>query len=379
MPRLAALKNRSKKASAHMTDYTEKPKYHYRPAKGWMNDPNGLVYYKGWYHVFYQHAPDFETPWKQPMHWGHARTKDFIEWEELPVALVPGAPYDGGGCWSGTATVKDGRLYLFYAAITGVSTVAAGFSDDGICFEKYPGNPVISGYPADGGPDFRDPAVCPAGDGFYCVMASGNPESKTARLLLYKSVDLYDWTYSGVLREWENCKYAECPSLTRAEDGGFLLAASACPLEGERFFSISYGRFCEGRFLAEHTAQPDKGPDQYAGQVFRDGIGRNILITWIPGWDYAGYAEKDIGCLSLPREIKCVNGRITAFPVREVRGLLKTGDPALRRTANGFVIERQGREPCVYEGEIRDLKLIRDEYIMEVFVNGGESVYSVLL
>ena len=82
-------------------DYTADLKYHYRPKKGWINDPNGLVYFKGYYHIFYQHAPDFEIPWKQPMHWGHARTKDFLEWEELPVALTPGDSYDGGGCCEG--------------------------------------------------------------------------------------------------------------------------------------------------------------------------------------------------------------------------------------------------------------------------------------
>ena len=94
-------------------NYLQKLNYHYRPDKGWINDPNGLVYYKGYYHVFYQYAPDHEIPWKQPMHWGHARTNDFINWEELPVALYPDREYDSGGCWSGTAIVKDEVLYLF--------------------------------------------------------------------------------------------------------------------------------------------------------------------------------------------------------------------------------------------------------------------------
>ena len=70
-------------------DYLQNLCYHYKPKKGWVNDPNGLVYFKGYYHIFYQHAPNFETPWKEPMHWGHARTKNFIDWEELPVALFP--------------------------------------------------------------------------------------------------------------------------------------------------------------------------------------------------------------------------------------------------------------------------------------------------
>ena len=71
-------------------DYTKPLRYHYKPKRGWMNDPNGLVYFKGYYHVFYQHAPQYPVPWQEPMHWGHARTKDFLNWEELPVALTPG-------------------------------------------------------------------------------------------------------------------------------------------------------------------------------------------------------------------------------------------------------------------------------------------------
>ena len=90
-------------------------KHHFRPAKGWTNDPNGLVYFDGWYHAFYQHAPGHEQPRHEPMAWGHARTKDFLTWEELPVALLPDQPYDSGGCWSGTAIEHNGLLYLFYA------------------------------------------------------------------------------------------------------------------------------------------------------------------------------------------------------------------------------------------------------------------------
>ena len=72
-------------------------KHHYRPAKGWMNDPNGLVFFDGYYHAFYQHTPNHEHPWHDPMVWGHARTKDFLHWEELPVALWADQPYDCGG------------------------------------------------------------------------------------------------------------------------------------------------------------------------------------------------------------------------------------------------------------------------------------------
>lgn len=359
-------------------DYSKKLKYHYRPKKGWINDPNGLVYFKGYYHVFYQHAPDHEIPWKQAIHWGHARTKNFLDWEELPIAISPDTNYDCSGCWSGTAIVKDDRLYLFYAAITAVSTVAVAYSDDGINFTKYEGNPVISTYPPEGGPDFRDPAVCCINGSYYCVMASGNEKEKMARLLLYKSNDLLNWEYKGVMCEWENCKYAECPSFMAAGDM-CLLTASVCPLDKDHFFSVMYGDFDGSEFKIRSIAQVDKGPDQYAGQVFKDHLDRNILISWMPGWKYSGYYKNDIGCFSLPREITLTDGKIQAYPIQEVRHLLTTDDPCLKITESGFVVERTGRDPLVYEGEITDIKILRDGYIAEIYVNGGEEIYSALL
>ena len=164
-----------------------------------------------------------------------------------------------------------------------------------------------------------------------------------------------------------------------AEESTCLLTTSVCPLDGNHFFTVMYGDFTDGVFTVKHAAEIDKGPDQYAGQVFRDGKNRNLLITWIPGWEYAGYAEKNIGCMSVPRELKLSNGKITAFPVEEVRHLLTESDPAVEITEKGFVIARQGREPVVYEGRLDDIRILRDGYIIEVFVNGGERVYSALL
>lgn len=172
-------------------NYLNDLKHHYRPKKGWVNDPNGLCWFGGYYHVFYQHCPNCETP-DEPMCWGHARTKDFITWEELPIALAPDMPYDKGGCWSGTAIEKDGVLYLYYASVV-----------------------------------------------------------------------------------------------------------------------------------------------------------------------------KD--------------GKVIAYPAEEVRHLLKDSDPAVKIIQNGFIIPRNGRTPVTYKGEIRDLKILRDECFLEVFVNGGEEIYSVLL
>lgn len=129
--------------------------YHIQTPGGWLNDPNGLCFFKGYYHVFYQFHP-YSAEWG-PMHWGHIRSKDLVHWEQLPIALTPGAPEDSGGCFSGSAVVKDGRLYLFY---TGHNYYGDGdldhfwenqnmaYSDDGLTFHKYAGNPLIK-TPAD--------------------------------------------------------------------------------------------------------------------------------------------------------------------------------------------------------------------------------------
>ncbi len=366
-------------------DYLQKTKYHYRPKKGWVNDPNGLIYFQGYYHLFYQHCPDFEEPWIQPMHWGHARTKDFITWEELPVALYPDQEYDNNGCWSGTAIEKDGVLYLVYSSIyspAGLNeknqTVSVAYSFDGINFKKYENNPVIRRYPKEGGPDFRDPAVCCIDGKYYCVMATGNPDKKKARLLLYESNDLFNWEYKEIMSEWDECIYAECPSFKSAGEL-CLLTASVCQLNWSHYFTIMYGNFDNGRFFVKHCAEVDKGPDQYAGQVFQDHLGRNILISWIPGWAYKCYAEKDIGSFSIPREIRLNDGIITVYPIRELQHLLKDEDKCLKRTKKGFIVKRTGREALVYEGKIDDLKILRDGCFVEIFVNGGQEVYTVLL
>lgn len=125
--------------------------YHFEPPRGWMNDPNGLIFYQGRYHAFYQHNP-YAPKW-DVMHWGHAVSEDLLHWEHLPMALVPDQPYeDDLGCFSGSAVEKDGRLYLFYTAVShrfGQAQCVA-WSDDGVHFTKYEGNPVIDHFPADG-------------------------------------------------------------------------------------------------------------------------------------------------------------------------------------------------------------------------------------
>ena len=109
-----------------------KPKLHFTAPYHWINDPNGLIYYKGNYHIFYQHFP-YDNKWGT-MHWGHAITKDFVNFEHLPIALYPSKDFDRNGCFSGSAIEIDGQLYLYYTAIKyakeNPSNVHNQYSDD---------------------------------------------------------------------------------------------------------------------------------------------------------------------------------------------------------------------------------------------------------
>ena len=172
----------------------ERLRYHFEPKKGWMNDPNGLVWFRGQYHAFFQHNP-YDTVWG-PMHWGHAVSSDLLHWEELPIALYPDQPYEnGGGCFSGSAIVKDDRLYLFYTSVSKTAqTQSVAMSDDGIHFYKYEGNPVIASCP-EGHKNFRDPKVSRIDGTYYMVTGSGN--SRAGQVLLFESEDLLHWEYRG--------------------------------------------------------------------------------------------------------------------------------------------------------------------------------------
>lgn len=319
-------------------------KYHYHPKKGWLNDPNGLCYFNGYYHIFYQHVPQCEYPWKYPMVWGHARTKDFISYEELPVAIHADAPYDESGVWSGTAIEKDGLLYAFYASVDAQQkqTISIAYSADGITFEKYSGNPVISEYPYDCDGNFRDPAVFHYGNSYYLVIASADRENNTGLLLLYKSQDMFDWNFSGILQAYRNCKFCECPSFLRLGEK-FLLAASVCPNDREHYFEVMLGNFDGTVFEPEIRSHFQKGPDEYAGQIFSAPDGRAILISWVSGWTYQP-RDKCIGCMSIPLEITEHHGELNAYPVSEVRHLV-----------NG--------------------NSITDSYIKETYIDNGREVY----
>ena len=316
--------------------------YHFMAETGWINDPNGLIYFKGKYHFFYQFNP-YSGFW-DCMHWGHAVSEDMIHWEYLPLALAPSEVYDDhlkGGCFSGSAIEHDGKLFLIY---TGTCNNGNGFeqaqciaySEDGIHFEKYEGNPVITapeGVPTD---LFRDPKVWKHDDTYYVVCGASKNEFAQARL--YKSTDMFHWEFVNVLAEsrGEWGYMWECPDLFEI-DGQQIM--TCCP-QGVDQKGYDYQNVYQcGYFPVEFDLKNksysfgkfqefDKGFDIYATQTFADEAGRRILIGWmgIPDADYdndATVAYDWIHALTMPRELEWKDGKILQHPLKEMKDLRK--------------------------------------------------------
>ena len=353
-------------------------KYHFEPKKGWINDPNGLIFYKGRYHAFFQYNPHAPR-WAQ-MHWGHAVSDDLINWEELPIALYPDTPYEDskqGGCFSGSAVIKDDVLYLIYTSVSDGfgQTQSIAVSKDGLSFEKYANNPVIKKFPEEGSYDFRDPKVTQI-DGTY-YMALGSGKDGVGKILLYSSENLYDWEYLGVMLE--DSQYGgivECPDFFAFEDKYILMFSQTGKSTHTTMFV--YGDFNGRKFTPVSYHTPEAGPHFYAPQTFLDGQGRRIIISWLNSWEkQTETTEEYTGALSIPREIKMVDGKLCTFPVSEAAGLLKSSDELVKIDANGVTVAAADLPFALeYKGSINKVDILRDTKVIEVFVNGGEASFS---
>lgn len=309
-------------------------RYHFMGPCGWINDPNGLIYFKGKYHFFYQFNP-YSGFWSQ-MHWGHAVSDDLMHWEQLPVALAPSESYDDhpqGGCFSGSAIEKDGKLYLIY---TGTANNGNGFeqtqnvavSEDGIHFKKYEGNPVIeppSGIPHD---FFRDPKVWEH-DGTYYLVCGAQRDGK-AQALLYHSPDLLHWDFFNVLFEsrGEWGYMWECPDFFPLGDKWVFLCSPMGAGERTTVYFVGDFDYRTGSFTYTVTGEADWGFDFYAPQTFLDHRNRRIMVGWANGWDWMPFwkdwgptwREGWCGSFAIPREIRLNDGlTLSATPVSEVK------------------------------------------------------------
>lgn len=315
--------------------------YHIMPKAGWINDPNGFSYFDGYYHIFYQYYP-YAPEWG-PMHWGHARSKDLVHWETLPIALTPGDEEDKDGCFSGTAIVKNQRLYLFY---TGHHYYGdndpehfwqnqnLAYSDDGIHFKKYEQNPIISAPPKDNTHHFRDPKVWKHDDNYYMVIGSQNA-NQLGRLILYKSKNLTQWEYIGPVdssngQNTEGYMW-ECPDLFELDGKHvFLFSPQGMEAEKEQYLNLFQNGYFVGKFDYQNYhfdrtvfKELDHGHDFYAPQTMETPDGRRILIGWMAMWESHMPEKEDnwSGALTLPRELKLVNDHLYMKPIEELKQL----------------------------------------------------------
>lgn len=268
-----------------------RPRYHFLPPANWMNDPNGLLYWKGQYHLFYQYNPYAPIP--QRLHWGHAVSADLVHWTDLPVALtpIPGRA-DASGCWSGSAIDHDGIPTLLYSAAHPQVVCLATSNDDLLTWHYYPRNPVISGPPAEllagTGGNFRDPFVWKEGDCWYLLIGSKR-EGMGGLILLYRSSDLTTWEYlhpllvGGVypfLPEWMGVMW-ECPNLLTFGDQRVLIFSVQNAEEVLLYPVYVTGTFENEQFLPNTQGIVASGGSFYAPQVLRDNQGRYIMWGWL--------------------------------------------------------------------------------------------------
>ena len=319
----------------------QRPAFHMTPTIGWMNDPNGFSVYQGEYHLFYQYYP-YDNKWG-PMHWGHAKTRDFIRWERLPAAMAPDMPYDQDGCFSGSAIeLPDGRQLLIYTGVRQVREENGEIRDiqtqclafgDGRDYEKLADNPVITAkdLPEGGSPhDFRDPKIWKEGDTYY-LLVGNRPADGSGSILMYESKDCRHWTYDGVLASCHN-QYGlmwECPDFFEL-DGKHVLLVSPQEMNSIGLeFHAGNGTVCIiGSYdetthhqLREAVQAIDYGLDFYAPQTLEALDGRRIMIAWMQNWETSNCQPRDIryfGEMTVPRELMVRNGRLIQNPVREL-------------------------------------------------------------
>lgn len=317
-----------------------RPAAHICPPCGLLNDPNGLCWYGGWYHVFYQWHPF--GPSHGMKHWAHVRSKDLTDWEWCDEMLVPTESYEKNGCYSGNAYVNpsDGKCYLFYTANykTGEGRIpkqaVAVMEPDG-SIHKYEGNPVIDGAPEGMSGDIRDPFVFERDGRHYMLLGAADEDGK-GQLILYSGTDLFSWKYEGVVRvlagdgqdgRLDLGTMVECPGLICVDGRDVLLISliGVAP-RGDRFHNqfsslALVGELDLGRmeFRAETADEMDCGFDFYAPQPFYGEGGQPMLFGWFGCGEQKlpedGYHWRH--ALTLPRELRVRDGHLFMTPVKQ--------------------------------------------------------------
>lgn len=397
----------------------QRPQYHFRPPANWTNDPNGTIFYKGWHHLFYQLNPFAARAGNQ--HWGHARSRDLVNWEHLPIAIWPSADKGERAIFSGGAILAgDGKPRLIYTSIGHPQPeqwMMIPKDDELLSWEKYSGNPVLT-QAAHGNvlvSQWRDPFMFRERGRAYMVcggnISGGRGGAGQVQLYRAEKDDLSEWKHLGaVFHGLERDLYnIECPNLFKLDNKWVLIFSPHRPCE----YYVGDLDLDRVHFVPETHGVLDPG-DAYASNISVDGTGRTILWLWgrtntppEKGWG---------SVIAMPRVISIgADGLLRQVPAPEfqsLRGEMKSFDASplehpfvlsgvpgdateieaeftgggsygfeLRRSADGkpgIVVSIQGQYLNV--GNVRTyvgntgrnkLRLFLDKRSIEVYVNEG--------
>lgn len=384
------------------------PALHIRPARGWLNDPNGICRIDGRYHVFFQYNPAAQV--HGDIHWGHVSSDDLLTWRDEPVALRPRpGTVDAAGCWSGCVVDDDGVPTAVY---TGVPSHAA---DAGVVLARsdrtlrdwvqedrhqtgLPDDPLIA--------EVRDPFVFDFDGHRYAVQGSGS-STGVPKLLLYGVDDLTAWTEldplltvdDAIAEEIAPANIWECPNLFRLEDQWVLLLSLWRSGEGQyQLIGVRYlvGDLVTGerglRFKATSGGLLDHGPTFYATQVL---VEPDRVLAWAWAWEGAGRGLDEIeaagwaGVLTFPRELYLHDGALASRPARELTHLrqeLIRWQPEVEFRASAFEIEATAPIRLrISAGGVGDLvvatdgpaRILVDRSIVETFAAGNATTTRV--
>lgn len=408
-----------------LVDKELRPVYHFSPRVGWLNDPNGLSFYGGKYHLFYQYYP-YDSFWG-PMHWGHAVSSDLLRWEYLPCALAPDTDQDRAGCFSGSVAVTiDGKHLLMYTGCVDDDedpqhrwkqhqNIAIG---DGRDYVKFEGNPVIGEDDLPDGADpheFRDPYIWKIGEGRYRALVSNanTGNGGITQLCVYRSDDGFHWRRHSILFE-DDMKIGimwECPNFFRLGSEYVLIAS---PMDMEKEESDGSIRFPKGNnvcymlghyddekgkfrpYLRENMQAAyhpvDSGLDFYAPQVLQAQDGRKIMIGWMQDPKVSNDHDRSMkifGQLTVPRELYVKSGMLCQRPVRELDSLRcdkkefhnvsvgpeETSLDGVKGRSLELVMRAGGNDSHYKELSIKFAK--NDKYYTELRFRPGQSVITV--
>lgn len=305
------------------------PIFHISAPAQWMNDPNGPIFYRGYYHLFYQLNPFSDGD--GPKFWGHVRSRDLVRWERLPVALAPDADKGEAGIWSGCCTINGlGQPMIFYTSVsngfspqTCAAQCAALGDRDLITWQKYGNNPVLS-ESLHGGKkiyDWRDPFIFRDRHKTFLVTGGNLNQAGGGQAVVNiyeaENLALTQWKYRGVLFQIPDpaARTAECPNFFKVGRSWVLLVS---PYGKVQYYIGSFDPV-SCRFHPENHGLLDDGPNFYAPNTMQLADGRRIVWGWVTGFP-GGHGWN--GCLSLPRLLEVTrDGQLHQTPLPQLTRL----------------------------------------------------------